>query len=170
MLRGNTRSVARLWTLRFSPDNVNRYERLRTVLPDGRFGVNPGVGEFATHNRLLPPLIGPVVIEGFHVAPGVIYPVTICSTVRSFDGRFLYDYELPRVVAFTATAATKFETIRKEWSMGLILLIVLVVLLLGGLPRWEYSRNWGYGPSGGLGLVLVIVLILLLLGYLPRGF
>jgi Protein of unknown function (DUF3309) len=54
--------------------------------------------------------------------------------------------------------------------MGLILLIVLIVLLLGGLPNWNYSRNWGYGPSGGLGLVLVIVLILLLLGYIPRGF
>ena len=54
--------------------------------------------------------------------------------------------------------------------MGLILLIVLIVLLLGGLPTWPHSRNWGYGPSGGLGLVLVIVLILLLLGYIPRGF
>jgi hypothetical protein len=49
-------------------------------------------------------------------------------------------------------------------SIGLILLIVLLVLLLGGLPTWEHSRNWGYGPSGGLGLVLVIVLILVLLG------
>jgi hypothetical protein len=49
-------------------------------------------------------------------------------------------------------------------SIGLILLIVLLVLLLGGLPTWEHSRNWCYGPSGGLGLVLVIVLILVLLG------
>jgi hypothetical protein len=88
---------------------------------------------------------------------------------RTFDGRFVYDYELPRVVAFTATAATEFGSFRMELSMGLILLIVLVVLLLGGLPRWEYSRNWGYGPSGGLGLVLVIVLILLLLGRIPIG-
>jgi Protein of unknown function (DUF3309) len=54
--------------------------------------------------------------------------------------------------------------------MGLLLLIVLLVLLLGGLPRWNYSRDWGYGPSGGLGLVLVIVLILVLLDYIPRGF
>jgi len=52
----------------------------------------------------------------------------------------------------------------------LILLIVLIVLLLGGLPTWPHSRNWGYGPSGGLGLLLVIVVILLLLGYIPRGF
>ena len=54
--------------------------------------------------------------------------------------------------------------------MGLILLIVLILLLVGGLPTWPHSQNWGYGPSGGLGLVLVIVLILLLLGYIPRGF
>jgi hypothetical protein len=54
--------------------------------------------------------------------------------------------------------------------MGLVLLIVLIVLLMGGLPTWPHSRNWGYGPSGGLGLVLVIVLILVLLGYIPRGF
>ena len=54
--------------------------------------------------------------------------------------------------------------------MGLILLIVLIVLLLGGLPTWSHSRNWGYGPSGVLGLLLVIVLVLVLAGYIPRGF
>lgn len=48
--------------------------------------------------------------------------------------------------------------------MGLILIIVLVILLLGAVPSWPYSRSWGYWPSGGLGLVLVIVLILVLLG------
>jgi hypothetical protein len=48
--------------------------------------------------------------------------------------------------------------------MNLILLIILVVLLLGAIPAWPHSRNWGYYPSGGLGLVLVILLILLLLG------
>lgn len=47
--------------------------------------------------------------------------------------------------------------------MGLILLIVLVLLLLGAVPAWPYSRNWGYAPSGGLGLVLVIVLVLVLM-------
>ena len=51
--------------------------------------------------------------------------------------------------------------------MGLILLIVLIVLLMGGLPTWGYSRSWGYGPSGVLGLLLVVVLVLLLLGF-PR--
>jgi hypothetical protein len=47
--------------------------------------------------------------------------------------------------------------------MGLILLIVLIILLLGAVPAWPYSRNWGYGPSGGVGLLLIIVLVLLLL-------
>jgi hypothetical protein len=54
--------------------------------------------------------------------------------------------------------------------MGLILLIVLIVLLMGGLPTWRYSRNWGYGPTGGMGLLLVIVLVLLVAGYIPNGF
>jgi hypothetical protein len=49
-------------------------------------------------------------------------------------------------------------------SIGLILVIILIILLLGAVPRWPHSRNWGYGPSGGLGLILVIILILLLLG------
>ncbi|MDX6382958.1 MAG: hypothetical protein QOK48_531 [Blastocatellia bacterium] len=47
--------------------------------------------------------------------------------------------------------------------MGLILLIILIILLLGAVPAWPHSRNWGYGPSGGLGLVLLIVIILLVL-------
>ncbi len=47
--------------------------------------------------------------------------------------------------------------------MGLILLIVLILLLLGAVPAWPYSRSWGYAPSGGLGLILLIVVVLLLL-------
>jgi hypothetical protein len=50
--------------------------------------------------------------------------------------------------------------------MSLILLIVLVVLLLGALPAWPYSRSWGYYPSSGLGLVVVVLLVLLLAGRL----
>ena len=48
--------------------------------------------------------------------------------------------------------------------MGTILLIILVLLLIGALPTWGYSRSWGRGPSSVLGLVLVIVLALFLLG------
>jgi hypothetical protein len=54
--------------------------------------------------------------------------------------------------------------------MGLILLILVILLLVGALPRWPHSRNWGYYPSGGLGLVLLILLVLLLLGFLPYRF
>jgi len=47
--------------------------------------------------------------------------------------------------------------------MGLILLIIVIMLLVGALPTWPHSRNWGYAPSGGLSLVLTILVILLLL-------
>jgi len=50
-------------------------------------------------------------------------------------------------------------------TLGTILLIVLILILIGALPSWPHSRNWGYGPSGGLGLVVVILIILILLGH-----
>lgn len=50
--------------------------------------------------------------------------------------------------------------------LGTILIIVVILMLLGAIPRWPHSRNWGYGPSGGLGLVLLVLIILLLLGRL----
>lgn len=54
--------------------------------------------------------------------------------------------------------------------MGLILLILLVVLLVGGLPAWPHSRNWGYRPVSGLGLLLLILLLLLVFGVIPFRF
>lgn len=58
--------------------------------------------------------------------------------------------------------------------MSTILLIILMLLLVGALPTWPYSRSWGYYPSGGLGLVVVVLLVLLLAGRLyspqPRLF
>jgi hypothetical protein len=50
--------------------------------------------------------------------------------------------------------------------LTLLLVVLLVVLLLGSLPSWPYSRGWGYYPSGTLGTVLLIVIVLALLGYL----
>jgi hypothetical protein len=47
--------------------------------------------------------------------------------------------------------------------MSLILLIIVLILLIGAVPAWPYSRGWGYYPSGGLGLILVIILVLWLL-------
>ncbi len=49
-------------------------------------------------------------------------------------------------------------------SLGTILLIVLILMLVGALPTWGHSREWGYGPSGGLGLVVIVIIVLLLLG------
>jgi hypothetical protein len=48
--------------------------------------------------------------------------------------------------------------------LGTILIVILVLALMGALPRWPHSRSWGYYPSGGVGLVLLIIIILLVLG------
>jgi hypothetical protein len=48
--------------------------------------------------------------------------------------------------------------------LGTILLIILILLLIGALPTWPYSRGWGYYPTGGLGLILIIIIVLLLMG------
>jgi hypothetical protein len=48
--------------------------------------------------------------------------------------------------------------------MTTILLVILVLILIGALPTWPYSRGWGYYPSGGVGLIVVVVLVLLLVG------
>lgn len=50
--------------------------------------------------------------------------------------------------------------------LSTILLIVLILLLIGALPAWPYSRGWGYYPSGGAGLVLIVILILLATGHI----
>lgn len=50
--------------------------------------------------------------------------------------------------------------------LATILIIVVILMLVGAIPRWPHSREWGYYPSGGLGIVLIIVIILLLLGRL----
>jgi hypothetical protein len=54
--------------------------------------------------------------------------------------------------------------------MGLILLIVVLVLLIGAVPTWPYSREWGYYPSGLLGLLLLVLIILLLFRVVPWGY
>ena len=50
--------------------------------------------------------------------------------------------------------------------LGTILLVILILMLVGAIPAWPYSRGWGYYPSGGLGLVVLILVILLLTGRL----
>ncbi len=73
----------------------------------------------------------------------------------------------PRLISMVRTPP--FQGIRRNITvrrkiMGTILLIVLILILLGVIPTWPHSRNWGYGPSGGIGLLLVILLIMLLMG------
>jgi hypothetical protein len=51
-----------------------------------------------------------------------------------------------------------------EYTLGTILLIILIILLIGALPTWGYSGGWGYYPSGGLGIILVIIIVLLVMG------
>jgi Protein of unknown function (DUF3309) len=53
---------------------------------------------------------------------------------------------------------------KEQPMLGTILIIVLILALVGALPRWSHSREWGYMPTGGLGVALVVVVILLLLG------
>lgn len=49
-------------------------------------------------------------------------------------------------------------------TLGTILIIVLILLLIGAVPAWPYSRGWGYGPTGIVGVILVVLLILVLMG------
>ncbi len=51
-------------------------------------------------------------------------------------------------------------------SLGTILLIVLILFLVGALPTWSHSANWGYAPSGGLGIIVIILIVLILTGRL----
>jgi Protein of unknown function (DUF3309) len=55
-------------------------------------------------------------------------------------------------------------TMKEQDMLGTVLIVVLILALLGALPRWSHSRDWGYAPTGGIGVVILIVVILLLLG------
>ena len=55
---------------------------------------------------------------------------------------------------------------REQTMLGTVLIVILVLALFGALPRWSFSRNWGYAPTGGISLVLLVVAILVLLGRL----
>jgi hypothetical protein len=55
-------------------------------------------------------------------------------------------------------------TAKEDGMLGTLLIVVLLLMLIGAVPAWPYSRDWGYYPSGGLGLVLVILVVLVLMG------
>ena len=71
----------------------------------------------------------------------------------------------PDVLAFGSRVYSIIER-RIIMSLGTILLIILVLLLIGAIPSWPYSTEWGYYPSSGIGIILIIVLILVLMGRL----
>ena len=58
------------------------------------------------------------------------------------------------------------SALEREFMLGTVLIVLLVLMLIGALPAWPHSRNWGYGPTGGLGVVLAILVIVLLLGWI----
>lgn len=49
-------------------------------------------------------------------------------------------------------------------TLGTLLLVVVILLLIGAVPSWPYSRSWGYGPSGALGVVVLVVVLLVVMG------
>ncbi len=54
--------------------------------------------------------------------------------------------------------------IERNFMLGTVLVVLLILMLFGALPTWPHSKNWGYYPSGGLGMLLLILIVLLLLG------
>lgn len=52
----------------------------------------------------------------------------------------------------------------RKMSMGTLLLIVVILLLIGSVPSWPHSKNWGYGPSGVLGVVVLVIVLLVVMG------
>jgi MFS superfamily sulfate permease-like transporter len=71
--------------------------------------------------------------------------------------------------AATAAAAWQLHKYFRKWGaamLGTILVVVLILLLLGAIPKWPYSEDWGYLPSGTVGLVLLIIILLVITGRL----
>jgi len=88
---------------------------------------------------------------------------------ESLDGLFLLAYTRStgdgerRDLSYALEVGTHERQLRSV-QMSTILLVVLILLLIGALPTWPYSRGWGYYPSGGLGLIVLILLVLALTG------
>jgi hypothetical protein len=90
--------------------------------------------------------------------------IEVCGAVSTSAEKEKWKWHWRSARAFSEVMLPRFIVRRNEMTIGTILLIVLVLMLIGAIPTWPHSRQWGYGPSGGLGLVVVILLILWLLG------
>jgi hypothetical protein len=86
----------------------------------------------------------------------------VAARVSSGTGRLELLFHLGVVIAERRIIAP--TALMRAIMLSTILLVVLILLLLGAIPSWPYSRGWGYGPSGILGVVLIVVLVLALSG------
>ncbi|MGX1126315.1 hypothetical protein AB7M23_003108 [Pseudomonas sp. HLS-6 TE3448] len=95
-------------------------------------------------------------------------PWRLCGTVQNIVCQRLTLIVSDRCARATAIKPALFFRALEETAMsvGTILLIILILLLIGVFPSWPHSRNWGYGPTGGLGIVVIILIVLLLMGRL----
>ena len=62
---------------------------------------------------------------------------------------------------------SRMSAMRRRWEnhmLGIILVVLLILVLIGAVPTWPHSRNWGYYPTSGIGLILMIVVVLMLVG------
>jgi hypothetical protein len=105
------------------------------------------------------------------VAAGILFLEAVSESDFEFDDkkeviRATTNHSRRLHLIRTSNSSLKLIAIRKEEKMGTLLLIILVLLLVGVIPAWPYSRSWGYYPSGIIGLVLVVLLVLFLLGRL----
>jgi hypothetical protein len=92
--------------------------------------------------------------------PPASFPKTAITLSISFSSLSSFDHQKTG-----GAPIRKGGLARKEQNMlGTILIVILVLALIGALPRWSHSRDWGYFPTGGLGLVLFVVVILLVIG------
>ena len=72
-----------------------------------------------------------------------------------------------KFVCYSQTGVSTFKEIK---MLGTLILVLLILFLLGALPTWGHSREWGYGPSGLIGTILIIYLVLVLIGRVPLGY
>jgi Protein of unknown function (DUF3309) len=126
--------------------------------PRARGDRSPAVDGTATLIRTVLPANEPIAIE-------FLLPQRLRDAKSHPMGRASGEYRLNALQRPPPETRLRPKTGRMK-MLGTILIIILILLLIGALPRWGYSTGWGYYPTGGVGLLLIIVIILLLIGYI----
>jgi hypothetical protein len=125
-----------------------------------------GLTRATSPNFLMVPGLSPLIRALAHI--GRLIRVSVAGQLRvnfSLNCRvsaLAHETFLPCSLSFSWPVYYHFK--ESFMSLGTLLLIVLILMLIGAIPSWSHSRNWGYGPSGGLGLVVIIIVVLLLMG------